>query len=196
MTPLPDSELIERITRRDTSALSELYDRYSRLVYSIALRVLGDAETAEEITQDVFVLVWQKASSYDLNQGKLMTWIASIARNRSIDQIRRRRARPEGYSIAWEDCCEDDPDHQPEVEIGMMDHHQRSVLVRSVNALPAEQRQALSLAFFYGMTQQEIAERLNQPLGTVKTRIRLALQKLRTVIQPEMLEGREIRKDD
>lgn len=188
MAPIPDSFLIERITHQDTTALSELYDRYGRLVFSIALRILGDAETAEEITQDVFVLVWQKASSFDNAQGKLMTWIASIARNRSIDQLRRVRIRPEGYSIAWEDCCAEGADEQPSIENGVMDNHQRLLLIKSVNALPQDQREALSLAFFYGMTQQEISDRLNQPLGTVKTRIRLGLQKLRAVITLNFLD--------
>jgi RNA polymerase sigma-70 factor (ECF subfamily) len=188
MAPIPDSFLIERITHQDTTALSELYDRYGRLVFSIALRILGDAETAEEITQDVFVLVWQKASSFDHAQGKLMTWIASIARNRSIDQLRRVRIRPEGYSIAWEDCCAEDADEQPGIENGVMDNHQRLLLIKSVNALPQDQREALSLAFFYGMTQQEISDKLNQPLGTVKTRIRLGLQKLRAVITSNFLD--------
>ncbi len=182
----PDIALVERIVHKDTDALSSLYDRYSRLVFSVALKILSNQEAAEEVTQDVFVQVWHKADTYNAFQGKLITWITSIARNRAIDQYRRTNVRPEGNSISWEDCCDDRSDEANGVESNVIDGHQRRQIQNAILELPEDQRQALSLAFFRGMTHQEIAMELDQPLGTVKTRIRLALLKLRTLISGEL----------
>jgi RNA polymerase sigma-70 factor (ECF subfamily) len=182
----PDVNLVQRIVRKDTEALSSLYDRYSRLVFSVALKILSSQEAAEEVTQDVFVQVWHKADTYNVYQGKLVTWITSIARNRAIDQYRRSNVRPEGNSISWDDCCDDHSDDADGVENNIIDGHQRHMLQEAIQGLPEDQRQALSLAFFRGMTHQEIALELDQTLGTVKTRIRLALLKLRSLISGDL----------
>jgi RNA polymerase sigma-70 factor (ECF subfamily) len=180
---LDDETLLRFITQAHEGALSELYDRYSRLVYSMALNTVGDAAMAEEITQDVYLRIWNKAATYQSNQGKVTTWIVSITRYRAIDMIRRLSVRPEGNRADWAEGeafdAADPLDIEEEVEIA--DRKQR--VRQAVAELPEEQRAALSLAFFQGYTHSEIADILNEPLGTVKTRIRLGMQKLRQTLQ-------------
>jgi RNA polymerase sigma-70 factor (ECF subfamily) len=180
-----DQSLIRLIARSQESALSELYDRYSRLVYSLALNAVGDPATAEEITQDVFIRIWDHAGTYQAEKSKVVTWIASITRYRSIDVIRRRKIRPESQSVSWEiepSAIEMNPINVEEtVEISQ----KRWRVRQAISMLPEEQRQALAYAYFQGYTHREIAEVLGEPLGTVKTRIRLAMQKLRQLLEQE-----------
>jgi RNA polymerase sigma-70 factor (ECF subfamily) len=183
---LDDNELIHLIVRARPEALSALYDRYGRLVYSMALHSTGDPETAEEITQDVFVRVWEKAATYRVDQAKVSTWLASIARYRSIDVLRQKGVRPEGQSIGLDDL---NPSSEPRVDSpeGAAEKSFEHTRVRAaVASLPKEQQQALQLAYFQGLSHSEIAELLNEPLGTVKTRIRLAMQKLRQMLQDDL----------
>jgi len=182
---LNDETLLRLIAQAQESALGELYDRYSRLVYSMALNSVDDPALAEEITQDVFLRIWNKATTYQVEQGKVITWIASITRYRSIDMLRRLKVRPEGNRAVWAEEHDEpfesiDPiDIEEEVQL-----NQRSDNIReAVAALPKDQRQALTLAFFNGYTHAEIAQILNEPLGTIKTRIRLAMQKLRQTLR-------------
>jgi RNA polymerase sigma-70 factor (ECF subfamily) len=182
---LNDETLLRLIAQAQESALGELYDRYSRLVYSMAFSSVGEPALAEEITQDVFLRVWNKATTYQVEQGKVMTWIASITRYRSIDMLRRLKVRPEGNRSDWAEEDDEpfesiDPvDIEEEVEL-----NQRSKTIRKAIAeLPKDQRQALTLAFFNGYSHAEIAQILNEPLGTVKTHIRLAMQKLRQTLR-------------
>jgi RNA polymerase sigma-70 factor (ECF subfamily) len=185
-TRFNDQTLIHLITRSHQGALSELYDRYARLVFSVAASAVGDVDLAEEITQDVFLRVWERAETYIAAQGKVMAWIASIARNRSIDVLRRRRVRVEGHSVTWAEVETLDPPDDLRVEENV-DLAQRQQRVRSAIAqLPPEQQQALALAYFKGYTHQEIAAALDEPLGTVKTRIRLAMQKLNKMLREEL----------
>lgn len=186
-TALDDNALIRLIVHRRTEALSELYDRYSRLVFSLALHTVGDRETAEEITQDVFFRVWEKAETYHSEQSKLSTWITSITRYRAIDILRKRGSRPEQNSLDWEDVspasrpvADDDP--EGETELAMKQSRIRSAVAN----LPPDQRQVLALAYFRGLSHSQISEELAQPLGTVKTRIRLAMQKLRETLKDEL----------
>ena len=180
-----DQSLIRLIARSQESALSELYDRYSRLVYSLALNAVGDPATAEEITQDVFIRIWDHAGTYQAEKSKVVTWIASITRYRSIDVIRRRKIRPEWQSVSWEiepPASEMNPTNVEEtVELSQ----KRRRIRQAISVLPEEQRQALAYAYFQGYTHREIAEVLGEPLGTVKTRIRLAMQKLRQLLEQE-----------
>jgi RNA polymerase sigma-70 factor (ECF subfamily) len=188
--PLEDTTLLNQITQGNSSALGELYDRYGRLVFSLAYNALGESRAAEEVTQDVFIQVWNKAGSYDPSQGKVITWLASIARHRAIDVIRRQNIRPEKSTVTWDECCPEKMDMDAAIEPVVEMHERRRLLLQALNSLPTEQQQALALAYFHGLTQQEIAEHLNEPLGTVKTRIRLAMQKLRTLLSvPDMLDG-------
>lgn len=164
-------------------AVGALYDRYGRLVYSVALNVVGDAQTAEEITQDVFLRACEGAAGYRPGLARVSSWLASIARHRAIDELRRRSARADGSRIDWpEDVGEEHAEGMP-LEDGPESVVEERLAGRRVRAsvagLPPDQRQAVWLAFFQGLTQDEIAQRLHQPLGTVKSRIRLAMHKLR-----------------
>lgn len=181
-----DEALLRQIARAETQALSELYDRYGRLVFSLAVRVVGDGETAEEITQDVFVQVWKKASTYQPDLGRPVTWLASIARHRAIDVLRRQKVRPSGHLDAFD--AEDSPlkvdeESGPEPQSEMS--QSRARLKRALSSLPDEQRSVLLLAYFEGLSHRELAERVSQPLGTVKTRLRLGLQKLRQMLESD-----------
>jgi RNA polymerase sigma-70 factor (ECF subfamily) len=176
---LDDKTLVALIARSDADALGALYDRYSRLVFSLALNAVGDRGAAEEITLDVFTRVWERAGTYRADLAQVSTWLTSIARHRAIDELRRRQVRPEQHSISWADVsstAEPRVDGPEQVAARAM---QRERVRVAVAELPDGQREALALAYFRGYTQREIAEELDQPLGTVKTRIRLAMDKLR-----------------
>ena len=183
-----DVALLRLIAQAQPEALSELYDRYGRLVYSLALHILGEAETAEEVTQDVFFRVWEKAETYRAEQAKVSTWLSSIGRNRSIDLLRARGVRPEGHSLGWEELT---PGAVPrnegvDPEDIALQAMQGERVRAAIASLPAEQREALALAFFRGYSHSQIAEELDEPLGTVKTRIRMAMQKLRSLLVEEL----------
>lgn len=187
---LEDEALIRLIVVSRTEALSALYDRYSRLVFSMALHTVGDPATAEEITQDVFVRVWEKAGTYRPEQAKVSTWLTSITRYRAIDMLRHRSSRPEKNSIGWDDLA---LGAEPSVE-GPESAAEQAIDSQRVRAavasLPVEQQRALNLAYFQGLSHSQIAEQLGEPLGTVKTRIRLAMQKLREVLQDDPMRAR------
>ncbi len=179
LSGLPDEQLVARMAGGETAALRELYERYKRLVYGFALRSLGDREAAEEVALDVFTQVWRNAARYSRARAKFGTWIMSICRHRSIDAYRRGAARPHHRSVGWDDLPpEAFPVDEETPEVSFVSGETRRRVRQAVGELPQEQAQALSLAFFQGMTHQEIAASLGQPLGTVKTRIRLALAKL------------------
>jgi RNA polymerase sigma-70 factor (ECF subfamily) len=177
-----DVLILQAVAAGQSSALSTLYDRYGRLVYSLAYNIIQDDGLAEEITQDVFVQVWHKASSYHSDLGKVLTWLSSVARHRAIDILRQRGSRPEGHRL---DVDEDSWPELPDdinIESIVEQDQQKQRLLRALAQLPPEQRKALSLAFLKGYTHQEIADLCGEPLGTVKTRIRLAMQKLRQIL--------------
>jgi RNA polymerase sigma-70 factor (ECF subfamily) len=186
---LDDETLINLIVRSHADALSELYDRYSRLAFSLALNLVGDHATAEEITMDVFLRVWERAGTYRPGQAKVSTWLTSITRYRAIDVLRRRGARPEQRSVSWAEVSSNrmvSPDGlEDTAELAM----QRQRVRAAIAELPPDQKQALTLAYFKGYTHRQIAEALDQPLGTVKTRIRLAMQKLRQTLRDEQIAG-------
>jgi len=183
-----DETLLTLIARASENALGELYDRYSRLVYSVALNALADPSQAEEITQDVFVRVWENAKTYRADQGRVATWLTSITRNRAIDVFRRSRVRRENLYISWDEADSLHPPASQDVEVeAELAQRQRQVR-RAVAQLPEEQQQALGLAFFQGLSHSEIAQALDEPLGTIKTRIRLAMQKLRQLLHSEPQE--------
>jgi RNA polymerase sigma-70 factor (ECF subfamily) len=173
-----DEELIHRITDGDSEAVRFLYARYGRLVFGLAMSVTGDASAAEEICQDVFLKVWEKAATYRADKGKVVTWLARIARNRAIDSLRARRAHDaEASPDPEEQGAAADPGSDPAERLWQS---LRDEAVReAVASLPPEQRRVLTLAFFKGLSHRQIAEQLGEPLGTVKTRIRDAMLKLR-----------------
>lgn len=184
---LDDVTLLRLVARQQESALSELYDRFSRLVFSMALNTLGERAQAEEVTQEVFLRLWQRAETYNPEQGKVSTWIASLARHRAIDVYRRQKNRPEGSLLPWEAAeisgLSDGVNVESQVEASMRQRRLRAALAQ----LPESQRQALAYAFFQGYSHSQIAEALHEPLGTVKTRIRLAMEKLRQVLEEDSL---------
>jgi RNA polymerase sigma-70 factor (ECF subfamily) len=182
---LSDKTIFLLIARAQPGALAELYDRYSRMVYSLALSLVGDRATAEEITLDVFTRAWQKADTYRPDLAKVSTWLIAITRNHSIDILRRRGVRPEHRSEAWTSMSSfpDLEENNPE-QVAELTFRQQRVRA-AVAQLPQDQKQVLGLAYFAGYTHRQIAEELGLPLGTVKTRIRLAVQKLRKLLQDE-----------
>ena len=183
---LDDNSLIALIMREQQEALSALYDRYSRLVFSLALNVVGDRETAEEVAQDVFYQVWENAATYRPDQAKLTTWMTSITRYRAIDVLRKRRSRPEKDSVEWAEIAPHATPRSGEGPEELADLLLQQERVRlAVNSLSSDQQAVLALAYFQGLSHSQIAGQLNQPLGTVKTRIRLAMQRLRELLKEE-----------
>ncbi|HEX3722284.1 MAG TPA: sigma-70 family RNA polymerase sigma factor [Nitrolancea sp.] len=175
MVESDDGVLLQAIAAHDPDALVLLYDRYGRLAFGLAYRVLGDAATAEEVVQDAFMSVWRRAASFDASKGNARSWLLSIVHNRAIDQLRGRYGRRRG-EIDF-DTLEPvlaGPDLWGEVVGGLRAEAVRAAL----SSLPEEQRRAIDLAYFEGLTHQEIAERTGTPLGTIKSRLRLGLRKL------------------
>jgi len=185
-TTLRDDELMDRLGSRDLAAFEALYDRYGDLVYSVCLRVVGDTYIAEDVTQDVFVRVWRRPEQFDLRRGKFVTWLLSVARNRSIDHRRSQSRRMRHEALPSIDEEEDvlpseDARDDPALQTVLAD--ECAAVRKALEVLPPEQKLAIQLAYFGGLTQQEIANKLGQPLGTVKTRIRLGMQKMRGALQ-------------
>ncbi len=184
-----DERLISLIAQLQTEALDQLYDRYNRPIFSIALMIVGDRATAEEITLDVFMRVWQKAGSYRADQARVSTWLTHIARHHAIDVLRRRAVRPDQYALSLDEITPGVP--FPAQDPGELAEQslRRERILAAIARLPADQKQALTLAYFGGYTQTQIAEALKQPLGTIKTRIKLAMQRLRDLLRDE--QGQE-----
>lgn len=175
-------ELLRRIAARDKEALGSFYDQTADPLYSIACRILGNAEEAEEVIQDVFVLIWAKASKYDAAKGRAFHWALSLTRHRCIDRLRARQRRSRVIleldgELEWDQVAEAAP--LP----GALETHDIALIQSAVNDLPLEQRQAIEMAFFAGQSHQEIADSLHEPLGTVKARIRRGMLKLRDALQ-------------
>ena len=184
---LDDEELMARLSFRDLEAFRTLYKRYSGLVYSASLRVLRDANLAEDMVQEIFLRIWRKPESYVSQRGKFATWLTSVARNRAVDEIRSRNRRYRHETASPEEQEWDVPgDERDDPALTAELSDQRRLILAAMSGLPPEQKKVIELAYFGGLTQQEIAERLQQPLGTVKTRIRLGMQKLRAALTPEL----------
>jgi RNA polymerase sigma-70 factor (ECF subfamily) len=180
-----DIHLIRLIAKEQSDALNELYDRYNRLIFSVAFAIVGDRNVAEEITLDVFVQVWKHASTYQPDRAKVSTWLIAIARHHSIDVLRWQNSRPEADPLT-----RDETSLQNGPTVHHLEEHidlslQREQIRKALEHLPDDQRKTLILAFFKGYTQSEIAEALEQPLGTIKTRIRLGMQKLRKLLEED-----------
>jgi len=178
---IADREMIERIGRGDQSAFSALYDRLSRPLYSLALRMLGDAGDAQDALQDVFLQIWSRAATYNPEQSTVFSWTVLLTRSRVIDRLRARKRRLRIVASATGDEDADVADASTmESAADTADKNDEAARVRSVlNNLPSEQREAIELAFFGHLTHHEIAARLGEPLGTIKARIRRGLLKLR-----------------
>lgn len=185
MQHLEGPDLIELIAQRNEQALAELYDRYHRLIFSLAINVVGRQEEAEEITLDVFTSVWEKAHTYQPELAKVNTWLTRMARNRAIDVLRRENVRPMKYSVSWANVSPEPAasDQSPELITQQEDDKHR--VRQAIASLPDTQKEVLALAYFKGYSHSDIAKALDIPLGTVKGRIRSGMQKLRTILQNE-----------
>ncbi len=194
-----DEDLIARMAARDPAALAALYDQYDRLVFSFVFHILNDAASAEEVTQDVFLRAWDAASKFQVGRGRVSSWLLAIAHNRAIDELRSRRARGAKVTTSYDlatpgeleqafrsslgGAAADEGVDPQEAALGGM---RRVRVMEALKQLPPEQSRVIALAYYGGFTHREIAERLQEPLGTVKTRLRLGLQKLRNLLAAEV----------
>lgn len=173
------ARLILQMADSDSSALSELYDRTSNAVFGLALRIVRDRSAAEDIVIQVYARAWSKAASFDPTRGSAIAWLLALTRHRAIDALRARSREPQCESIDIANQLSD-PGPGPEESLGSI--HRRQAVHEALAALPAEQRQVIALAFFGGLSHGQIADRTELPLGTIKTRIRTGLNRLRTLL--------------
>lgn len=182
---LDDGTLLRLIKEGQANALNELYDRYGRLVYSVSFQIVDEQAAAEDVTLEVFTKVWEKAGTYRPDRGNVRAWLTGMTRNRSIDVLRRDDVRLNTQRKIWAEAVSTAPtidrDLESTIDLGM----RKESLREAINQLTEEQRDLLALAYFQGYTQREIAQLCGLPLGTVKTRIRSAVQKLRKLLQEE-----------
>jgi RNA polymerase sigma-70 factor (ECF subfamily) len=177
----PDATLVCRLLQKDVAAFEQLYDRHSRPVYALVLRILQQAGTAEEVVQDVFLQLWRNAAQYDESRGPFLSWLFTLARNRALDTLRLKSERQRRR--------EDQTEELPQIAIApeyekAIDEKRRAEKVRAVmSALSAQQKKAIELAYFEGLSHTEIAAALKEPLGTVKSWIRNGLLKLKEELQ-------------
>ena len=177
----PDVALVRRLLQRDVNAFEELYDRHSRIVYGLVLRILQQAPTAEEVVQDVFLQLWRNAAQYDTSRGPFLPWLLTLSRNRALDHLRLKSERQRRR--------EDQADELPAVIAvpdfeSHLDEKRRALRVRElIGALQPQQRRAIELAYFEGLSHSEIAAKLQEPLGTIKSWIRNGLLKLKEGLQ-------------
>ena len=179
--------LVERVAAGDQSALATLYDATNRFIYSLILRVLGDMSSAEEVLIDVYTQLWRQAASYDANRGAPLAWMATIARSRAIDRLRsgwQDQHRKESLDVLG-----DAPANAASPEESAAASERQRFVREALNLLTPEQRRVIELAYYSGLSHSEIAEKLNQPLGTVKTRTRLGMMKLREALAPLLGES-------
>ena len=192
LSPLADDQLVLRVAEGDAAALEQLYDRYVRQCFGLSLRMLGDTALAEEVVQETFMKLWSQPQSYSPDRGKFASWLLSMVHHRCVDQL-RKRSRTEVALESSEDegsplNTTADPGSDPGDQVVVFE--QQRIVRRALEEIAPPQRQVLELAYFRGLSQSEIANKLNQPLGTVKTRTRLGLQSLRS-----KLEGHELLPD-
>jgi RNA polymerase sigma-70 factor, ECF subfamily len=176
-----DAALAQRLLQRDVGAFEELYDRHSRIVYGLVLRILQQATTAEEVVQDVFLQLWRNASQYDSSRGPFLPWLLTLARNRALDHLRLKSERQRRREDQVEDLPSSVTLH--DFEAGLDQKRRASRVRESMSALQPQQRRAIELAYFEGMSHSEIAAKLQEPLGTVKSWIRNGLLKLKEGLQ-------------
>jgi RNA polymerase sigma-70 factor, ECF subfamily len=176
-----DIVLMNRVVAHDASAIADLYDRHSRLLYGLIVRIVRDRGEAEELLQEVFVQVWTRADTYNVQLGTPIAWLVRIARNRAIDRLRANTVR----TRTVEATPLPPPVQTPEARAAMTE--QERAVARALEALPPDQRQLIECAYFVGLTQSELAERFGLPLGTVKTRVRTGMMTLRRDLQHIMV---------
>ena len=190
--PVPDSQLVSRMAAGEDAALGDLYDRYGKMVYALALAIVREPADAEEVVVDAFGQAWRQAASFDPSRGSVGAWLATIARSRALDTIRARgrrvRAHERAALLSDEGLAAPITAAGSDPARGVERSEARRLVSQALAALPGPQRAAIELAYFEGLSQSEIAERLAEPLGTVKTRIRTGMERLRGLLGP-LLEG-------
>ena len=181
---IADNDLLKAIARGDETALADCYDRYRVILFSLILRILHDRPEAEDVLQEVFLQVWRRAKDFDESRGRAFTWLVTIARSRALDRLRAR-----GPAARFSSERELGPTNAvADAAAEALKSEESEIVRRALAELPADQRRALLLAYFEGLTQTEIAARLGDPLGTVKTRMRSGLMKLRELLSQEPRE--------
>jgi len=180
-----EMELLRRIGQGDTESFAQLYDRYSGILYSSAFRILNQQEASEDLLQEVFIQIWEKASLYDPSRGKPLTWAITLTRNRAIDRLRssQRRIRLKEEIEREAELADFLADKSSAEQITLSEKHR--LVHHAVEQLAPDQREAVELAFFSGLTQTEIADKLQAPLGTIKARIRRGMMKLKELLKAE-----------
>ena len=180
-----DADLLTLVAKGDRRAFGQLYDRSSQVLFTLSLKILGDREEAEDLLQEVYTEVWRKSVRYDERRGSPMAWLVTLTRSRGIDRIRARTSRGHGMTESIEDApIADTQGHDPTPFDQRADAEVRAFVMKALVELPAAQRQALELSYYEGLSHSEIAERLREPVGTIKTRIKLGMSKLKTALQP------------
>ncbi len=185
---LDDHQLIQRVSQVDKEALEALYVRYQTPVYSLAMFMLKQPALAEEATQDIFLNIWLKASSFNSERGQPKAWIMSVAHHKIVDVIRSRRRTIINTDPADYETLDLLPAGGASTEAQVEQTMERERIMRALATIPEPQREVIMLAYFGGYSQSEMAKKLNQPLGTVKTRVRLAMQKLRLALEKDVFE--------
>jgi RNA polymerase sigma-70 factor (ECF subfamily) len=180
-----DTDLLARVAAGDQGAFGRLYDQSSTLLFALAFRVLGDREAAADLLQDVYLEVWNKRVAYDADRGSPTAWLVTMTRSRAIDRLRSRTAKGHGVTDSLEQSpAMQLPDQNPSPLEASAGNEIQRLVGKALAELPPPQRQALELAYYQGLSHSEIAAKLNEPLGTVKTRIKLGMDKLKTVLRP------------
>ena len=181
LQPISDTALIEKMMAGDEQSLSRIYDRYSPMLFGMMMRILRDTQAAEEVLQDLFMQLWRSGAQFDATRGSLSSWLLVIGRNRAISRLRGRASREvlEEEDGEYANVFVSAQNLEDEASRAQM----RNNITVALATLPHEQRQAVELAYFEGMTQSEIATRTGAPLGTVKTRVRTAMQSLKQILQ-------------
>ena len=175
-----DQQLIDQVKKGDKTAFKEIYSRFSQVTYNLALRILKDKEDAEEVVQEIFLQIWNKAYSYDADRGAVSTWVVNIARSRSIDKLRSL-----GYRNKNVEIDEEKVNSNVDLSRTIEDRDESKQVIRqALDSLPEKQRVAIELVYFGGLTHTEAADELEEPVGTIKTRIRLGVMKLKDKIMP------------
>jgi RNA polymerase sigma-70 factor (ECF subfamily) len=173
-----DVELLKAVAAKDEAALGQLYDRYRLILFGVLMRILNNREEAEDVLQEVFLQVWRRAADFDENRGRPFTWLVTLARSRGIDRLRSLASRERVAMAGANEASEEVSDAATDA----IRSEQRGVVNDALSQLPEEQKRPLMLAYFDGLTQSEIAGQLGAPLGTVKTRMRSGMMKLRELL--------------
>jgi RNA polymerase sigma-70 factor (ECF subfamily) len=190
--PSRDADLIQQVARGDERALGLLYDRFGAVLYAVAFRITSEKADAEEVVMEAFAQAWRDAGRFDASRGSAAAWLTMMARSRALDLVRSRARR----TRITETAARDEPATAPAMSQGfrtpgsaLEDGERKQAVAAALGSLSPPQRQALELAYYEGLSQSEIAEKLREPLGTIKTRMRLGMQKLRDVLRPYYFEG-------